>query len=1173
MPNKTNLKLVGLHTFQNTLSSVPEGALLEAVNINIDRNNVAEPRRGFGLFGMEISNNPNIKLEQLFTYKNRLLVHYQLNGTFTSFTINSPNDTVVCVDHGLNNNEKIYIYAENGTYIADSTITLVDINTFTIPTGNLVNGTSYYYSGVYRLAYDSTGNGDWVNFDGNYYPMSLNRIKGVELNGNFYFNTDEGIKKISINNASQLAPSIIKSAGGVKALTMTAAVKSPVNYGGFLNENYEVAYRMVWGYRDNNQNLILGSPSSRLVVTNTGPINSVQLTIYVPDEIKNAPNPTEYFYQLYRTASVDTTEPDQSPSEEYNLVAEEYYTGGGASTVLFEDFEPESTVLSSASLYTNTISGEGIQNANEPPPLAEDLAIYKNTLFYSKTISKNKLSISLLDGDNSLDNKSFIIKTQKNNQLINTETYTFKTTPTLSTDVGTKTTFRTAGATTSLNVPLNTGTVTASNPIIASTNHQLTNNHYIMVTSFTGLTPVPQSAYRIEIHDANSFIMYDQYNQAYTSTAAGSFSWKSVRADSTSHGLTDDTSIVITNGSSAGLDGTYKVKRITDNTFFVLNLDGSGATYNAAATFTWQTIPDVEYEIDYTAQNLIKAINTNPNSSVYAYYLSNSSTLPGQFYLEAKELDIDYFYLNVSNSTISNSFTPSIPTSGITNKSDNENKPNRLFYSKYQQPEAVPLVNYIDIGPQDKAIQRIIGLRDSLFIFKQDGIYRLTGDAGNYAVAPFDNSAILLAPDSAVVLNNQVYAFSTQGIITVTDTGVSVISRPIENKLLNIIRPGFSYEHQTFGLAYETDRAFLLFTVTNQDDITPTQVFRFNTFTNTWTQWDISKSCGIVSPLDDKLYLGATDLQYIEQERKNRDRTDFADRTFSSTVLLNQVFNNNTIGVSLLNNYNIGDVMIQTQYLTITRFNQLLSKLDNDPYIIYPSGFVGTLTITKGMDIYNRLLLLISTLNSTNLGNVFTYTGSNSSFQQVQVAFNDLLDQLDVNPVTNIVNYHVLYSTTTEDIEAIVIDLNKQTSAITTTNNYPFLYGPITVYQAYETMTTWAPDIMGDVSLLKQVSEATIIFENNNFTLASVAFSTDLSPGFESIDFTGQGAGDWGQFTFGEMFWGGVSNAKPLRTLIPLQKQRCRYINVKFTHKAAFEQYSLFGYSINMRPYSGRAYK
>ena len=36
--------------------------------------------------------------------------------------------------------------------------------------------------------------------------------------------------------------------------------------------------------------------------------------------------------------------------------------------------------------------------------------------------------------------------------------------------------------------------------------------------------------------------------------------------------------------------------------------------------------------------------------------------------------------------------------------STNEEAKNRIYYSKYQQPEAVPILNYIDVGAKDKEI-------------------------------------------------------------------------------------------------------------------------------------------------------------------------------------------------------------------------------------------------------------------------------------------------------------------------------------------------------------------------------------------------------------------------------------------------------------------------------------
>jgi hypothetical protein len=59
--------------------------------------------------------------------------------------------------------------------------------------------------------------------------------------------------------------------------------------------------------------------------------------------------------------------------------------------------------------------------------------------------------------------------------------------------------------------------------------------------------------------------------------------------------------------------------------------------------------------------------------------------------------------------------------------SDNESREARLYRSKFEEPDHVPILNYDDVGSADKAGYRIIALKDSLIILKEDGIWRLSG--------------------------------------------------------------------------------------------------------------------------------------------------------------------------------------------------------------------------------------------------------------------------------------------------------------------------------------------------------------------------------------------------------------------------------------------------------------
>jgi hypothetical protein len=54
-----------------------------------------------------------------------------------------------------------------------------------------------------------------------------------------------------------------------------------------------------------------------------------------------------------------------------------------------------------------------------------------------------------------------------------------------------------------------------------------------------------------------------------------------------------------------------------------------------------------------------------------------------------------------------------------------------LYFSKQAEVEAVPSLQYFDIGSRDAEIKRIVPMRENVLIFKEDGIFRLIGDNKN----------------------------------------------------------------------------------------------------------------------------------------------------------------------------------------------------------------------------------------------------------------------------------------------------------------------------------------------------------------------------------------------------------------------------------------------------------
>lgn len=319
-----------------------------------------------------------------------------------------------------------------------------------------------------------------------------------------------------------------------------------------------------------------------------------------------------------------------------------------------------------------------------------------------------------------------------------------------------------------------------------------------------------------------------------------------------------------------------------------------GITYTAKAAedivanefkvFTTGTLAE---NIESTAQSLVKVVNRSATSLVYAYYVSGYNELPGKIRFEEKTIGGAVFSVTSSRGT---AFTPELPSSGTTESSSADTRENGLYFSKTNQPEHVPLLNYLLVGSADVAIDRIVALRDSLFIFKKDGIFRLSGsDATNFSIDLFDNTTSLIAKESAVAFNNSVTGWFDQGICSVSDGGVAIISEPIAQELLILSSSNYTnFDKCTFGISYETDRRYIVYTNTNTNDTKGTQAFVYNNQTNCWTRWVNNRSCGIVGT-DNKLYAGNTIGVY--QERKEYTINDYADESYDTSIVSYDEYN------------------------------------------------------------------------------------------------------------------------------------------------------------------------------------------------------------------------------------------------------------------------------------------
>jgi hypothetical protein len=343
--------------------------------------------------------------------------------------------------------------------------------------------------------------------------------------------------------------------------------------------------------------------------------------------------------------------------------------------------------------------------------------------------------------------------------------------------------------------------------------------------------------------------------------------------------------------------------------------------------------------VNQTAVNLVKAINqSTSNTTIYAYYLSSSTSLPGQILIQNRSYSGPVF--NVTVSGHGSAWSPVLPTSGTSIKSTNTQSLNGLMYSKQQQPEAVPALNIFYPGSASQPILRILALRDSLFILKPDGVFVLTGTSpADFAIYTLDNTVFLTAPDTAVALNNCVYALTTQGVAQITDSGVSIISKPIEDQINQIVGTvgSVNMAKYSFGISYETERQYILYVPQQAGPTSATVGYVYNYFTKTWTTVARSQLSGYVLSADNKLYLGNTAMSTVSQERKNYNYTDYVDESYSLNIVSSSGM---TITLSSVSSVTVGDVLFQSTSIAsvITAINAGLSTVTVEDNLVWATG-------------------------------------------------------------------------------------------------------------------------------------------------------------------------------------------------------------------------------------------
>jgi hypothetical protein len=343
----------------------------------------------------------------------------------------------------------------------------------------------------------------------------------------------------------------------------------------------------------------------------------------------------------------------------------------------------------------------------------------------------------------------------------------------------------------------------------------------------------------------------------------------------------------------------------------VLTLDGLGYEVTDTGVVgtdgTWDVVDDDTYtpsqQIELTAKNFIKAVNYRASQdTVRAYYVSGVDDPPGMVLIEALEVDVGAPEFTLQADGNGDRYVPdlSAPISSVA-----ERIPHGVIMSKPGLPYAFPPASQhlLRLGAAEKPNVRGIALRDSFWIFKSaggpgGGVWKITGSGpGAFYPEQVTASVYLVAPESAVVIGNTIYALTNLGVTAFSDGGIDVISAPIDNQFQQLLRQEMLatvYEHAV-GVAYEvgTESKYMLFMPESPGASHATLGFTFNTNADiqAWTRRtdDLGAATGAYVNAEGKLVTGYPDSPVVAVERKESNRFDFRGQNETVLHLTNNV--------------------------------------------------------------------------------------------------------------------------------------------------------------------------------------------------------------------------------------------------------------------------------------------
>lgn len=776
----------------------------------------------------------------------------------------------------------------------------VPIEAWTVFQGKIIAHTG---SRLYRENPDSPDG--WTMYPGVYYaPFPGKDILGNDVRGKMrffeaqqalYFTTAKGEYRLERLDDRPVLSGVPQALTGTLALSAAGSPQA-------LNQNFATAYRYAWGRRAANGRIMLGAPSGRISISNdAGAARDVTHVVPFIDDLDDS-----YFFQAYRADEVPNT---TTAGDEMYLVHERAFsdmavnvkvasmTRDSSGVVTVTTLTPHGLVTSQAITLTNKFSDPSdavafpvgiysvmlvvnpttfVYTSNGPAGASSGTAVFQTANSYTFTDT----TPDALKADALYTNVNF------NSQGIGASRYR----PPLSNATvvfGDRSFYGNVEMLerVTLNL-LGIGGAQGLNPgqglrfifsdgavqtVTGATSENIPTGLFKIYTTGTPAQNVADTAQSL-VRVINSRRVHGRIFARYASSdldLPGQISFESrypgespVTVEGINGGNMWAPALTATQQLTAG-----NATRTTANVVTIITpiVSTFGHGYSVGQTVELLPPPNPTDAINFPpGPKIITAIPT-PDSFQY----QETGTPPG--------------------STVTNTGSMLFKSAQAPVTTDDEAAPGGWLASDAGNPDSVPFTVPEVAGDRYKRLYRFLVLGNSLFMLKEDGLFRLTGSSPEtFTVDHVDSTVRFVAPDTAVVIGGRAYALTTQGLMSWTEaTRPEPASVPVEDIFRDLVEAERDLvERHAFAVNDDASRRayFWLPDPNNTEEPGASQVYVYHTLTDAWTKWEKRGATALIHPVDGKLYVapppaffGAPTAAPPYKERRSGSNADYVD--------------------------------------------------------------------------------------------------------------------------------------------------------------------------------------------------------------------------------------------------------------------------------------------------------